>query len=69
MIAGMAVVILQIILFKNLIHSNSVDSNSQTVYINGFESFRWPSFIGIGLFMAGVITIMVPWTQKGHRMN
>lgn len=66
-IAAVVIMILQFVLFTNLNHNNAVDSNSQTVYINGFRSFLWPSFVGIALFMAGVVTLIINWDQHGHR--
>ena len=66
-IAGIAVVIFGILLFQNLHHINAVDTNSDTIYINGLRSFTWPNFIGLVLIMTGLVTLITPKHEAGHR--
>jgi len=69
MVAGVAVVIIGIVLFQGLHHINAVDSNSETVYINGFRSFTWPNFIGLVLIVTGLVTMISPKHENGHRYS
>jgi uncharacterized protein YjeT (DUF2065 family) len=68
-VAGIAVVIFGILLFQNLHHINAVDSQSETIYINGLLSFKWHYFIGLVLIVTGLITLITPKHEAGHRYS
>ncbi|MBW4888250.1 hypothetical protein KXQ82_00920 [Mucilaginibacter sp. HMF5004] len=67
MIAGVAVVIIGAMFFQNLHTLNAVQSTDSTVNLNGIRSFAWPRFIGIVLFVIGLITVITPKHEPGHR--
>jgi|EndMetStandDraft_4_1072995.scaffolds.fasta_scaffold2171550_1 hypothetical protein len=67
MVAGIAIVIIGGLLFQNAHSVNAVQSSDSTVYLNGIRSFSWPRFIGIVLFVIGLITVVAPRHEPGHR--
>ncbi|OCX53467.1 hypothetical protein BEL04_03965 [Mucilaginibacter sp. PPCGB 2223] len=66
MIAAVVIILIGRLTFQNLVYVNAVDSNTFTVYINGIKSFPWPDFIGLVMFMSGLVTVIAPPREKGH---
>ena len=69
MVAGAAIAIIGALFFTNLHYINAVDSVGLPTNINGIRSFAWPRYIGIVLFVIGMITVITPRHEKGHRYN
>jgi hypothetical protein len=69
MAIGIIVMIVGYFIWPNLSHVNAVDSNSWTININGYKSFRWPIFLGGIIFMIGALDACTWNASKGKRID
>jgi len=69
MTIGVILMIIGILIWPHLNHVNIVDSDSTTIYINGYKSFRWPIFVGGVIFMIGVLDAITWNTPRGKRFS
>ena len=68
MAAGVVIMIVGSIIFRNLNYVNAVDSHSWTININGINSFPWVAFAGMVLFVIGIVFNISSWKKNKQKL-